>query len=421
MRGCEIEPAPVWRSHLASAEATLDLGSRDGVLTQRTSVRAAETVQKRRRWAALAAPLLATLALVAAACGPPASVCVSRGKLSVPPASTMERPIEQTSPAVAALAKRYQPTVVMSELDRFWPVSVSTVLNERDRDGVSVRLVSGRNVVADPTLADLRPSDVNSAYLDYPANLGDKAAQMRVFLRGLGVPESIIDSWPAHFSALASIADRSAQIYFYDAGTGCSYGGRDTKGYRALEYWFFYGFNYYPMTVDTPTMLDQPLSADTADVDLHEGDWEHVAVLLDREGSGYAPKFIWMARHASEGVLIPWDQVERDSTGNPVVYPAFGGHPSYPACGAHARPLLAAAVYDYVVCRPDLYTFSAATTRLVDLTAVSWSCWPGHFGTTVGTAGTSNADDPTGQILVAGPGSPLQQGENRGVCLKSSG
>lgn len=318
-----------------------------------------------------------------------------------------------SSPGLAALALRYEPTVKMSKLDRFWPVSVATVLTERDRSAGGVQLVSGGRMVADPaTLADLKPSDVSSAYLEYPASLSDKADQMRVFLRGLGVSESTIDAWPTD---LSKFVNGSAQIYFYDAGTGCSYAGQDTRRYRALQYWFFYALNYYPMTVDTPTMLSSPLQADTADIDFHEGDWEHVTVLLDQQGSGYVPKFVWMARHSSEGVLIPWDQVEHDSAGHPVVYPAFGGHPSYPDCGAHPRALLAAAVYDYVVCGgTGLYTLSAAP--LVDLARVSWSCWPGYFGTTVGTAQSSNADDPTGSILVAGPRSPLRQAENQHAC-----
>jgi hypothetical protein len=64
-----------------------------------------------------------------------------------------------------------------------------------------------------------------------------------------------------------------------------------------------------------------------------------------------------------------------------------------------------------------LYRFSAAATRLVDLAHVGWSCWPGYFGTTVGTTGSGgDADDPTGQILVAGPRSPLRQMENQHVC-----
>ncbi|MBV8990141.1 MAG: hypothetical protein JOY58_09570 [Solirubrobacterales bacterium] len=308
----------------------------------------------------------------------------------------------------------------MTALDRFWPVPVAKVLRERGLDGGTVELVSGGRILADPaTLAALTPAGKTSDFLEYPAGLADKAGQSGAFLRGLGVSESEIDAWPA--SNLVNVAQGSAQIYFYDAGSGCSYPGADTAPYRALQYWFFYGLNYYPMTVDTTTMLADPLQADTADIDFHEGDWEHVTVLLDQHGPGYTPKYIWMARHSNEGVLIPWDQIQHDSSGHPVVYPAFGGHPSYPDCGAHGRALFAAAVYDYVVCGPDLYTFNGSATPLVDLAHVSWSCWPGHFGTTVGTTGSSNADDPTGSILVAGPPSPLRQAENQHVCPPAKG
>src|SRR5207237_101648 len=83
----------------------------------------------------------------------------------------------------------------------------------------------------------------------------------RAFLRGVGVPEPLIDAWPRHLSAFLQW---SAQIYFFDAGAGCRYAGQDTSRLRALQYWFFYAFHYYPMTVDTPTMLRRPLTADPA-------------------------------------------------------------------------------------------------------------------------------------------------------------
>jgi hypothetical protein len=319
------------------------------------------------------------------------------------------------------LARQLAPTVVMSKLDRFWPVSVATVLQERGPSGEGVTLVSQRGVVPDPTLADLKPTDLADSYLDYPAGLADKTGQMDAFLRGIGVPEEAIAAWPRDVDAVARAASRTAQIYFYDAGTGCSYGGQSTAHYRALQYWFFYALNYYPMTVDTATMLSDPLRVDAADVDLHEGDWEHITVLVDEEHGQYVPKYVWMARHSGEGVLLPWDQVEQNPPGHPVVYPAFGGHPSYPSCGAHGRAILAAAVYDYAVCGREVYTFGGATTRLVDLAHVGWSCWPGYFGTTAGTTGSGDADDPTGQILVAGPRSPLRQAENQHVCLTTTG
>jgi hypothetical protein len=68
-----------------------------------------------------------------------------------------------------------------------------------------------------------------------------------------------------------------------------------------------------------------------------------------------------------------------------------------------------------------MYTFPGASTKLVDLAKVGWSCWPGYFGTTVGTKKSSNADDPTGLILAAGPRSPLRQQENKDVCPPTTG
>ena len=365
-------------------------------------------------WPAVA---LALAAVAIAGCGPQPSACVDETLPAAAQVAANERSISQSSPHAAALALRYEPTIVMSSLDGFWPVSVATVLQERGSRGTRVVLYSHGRVIADPVaLADLKPSASPSSYLDYPAVLGDKRAQTRAFLRGVGVPAATIERWPTDLSA---VVKRSAQVYFYDAGTHCSYPGDDTVGYRALQYWFFYGFNYYPITVSTKAMLADPLRTDTADLDLHEGDWEHVTVLLGRQHSHYVPKYIWMARHSNEGVLIPWDQVQHDASGHPVVYPALGGHPSYPDCGAHPRALLAAAVYDYVICGSGLYTLSGSSTRLVDLAGVSWGCWPGYFGTTAGTTASTDADDPTGLILVAGPRSPLQQAENKGVCSNS--
>jgi Vacuolar protein sorting-associated protein 62 len=325
---------------------------------------------------------------------------------------TRETAIPNTATGVDALALRYEPTVKMSRLDGYWPVSVQSVLQEQGPDGQGVQLMNkSGDPLADPaTLADLKASGKTTDYLEYPAVLADKTGQRDAFLRGIGVPEATINAWPN--ADLSAYVRNTGQIYFYDGGTDCSYPGGKTVGDRALQYWFFYGLNYYPMTVNTATMLSNPLQADNADIDFHEGDWEHITVLLSRDNT---PELVWMARHSSEGTLISWNDVQHDGT-HPVIYPAFGGHPSYPDCGAHARTLLAAAVYDYVPCSPGEYTLPGGTTRLVDLAKVSWSCWPGHFGTAAGTTATSNADDPSGAILVAGPNSPLRQAENKTAC-----
>lgn len=323
-----------------------------------------------------------------------------------------ESAIPATATGVDALALKYEPTVMMSRLDGYWPVSLPSVLKELGPDRQRVQLMNQAGVpLADPaTLADLTSSGRKTDYLDYPAVLADRTGQRNAFLRGIGVPEATIDAWPK--PDLRAYVRKTAQIYFYDGGTDCAYPGANTVGDRALQYWFFYGLNYYPMTVNTAAMLSNPLQADSADIDFHEGDWEHITVLV---GPNNTPNWVWLARHSSEGTLISWDGMQHDGT-HPVIYPAFGGHPSYPNCGAHARTLLAAAVYDYVPCGPGEYTLPGGSTPLVDLAKVNWSCWPGHFGTAAGTTAASNADDPSGAILVAGPNSPLRQAENQTAC-----
>ena len=61
-----------------------------------------------------------------------------------------------------------------------------------------------------------------------------------------------------------------------------------TSGLIGLEYWFFYPYNYYPTVIDSGLMDQAPIAGDRANVDLHQGDWEHVDVLLDPDDDAAA-------------------------------------------------------------------------------------------------------------------------------------
>ncbi len=71
-----------------------------------------------------------------------------------------EPPIEQTTPGIAALARRYQPTILVTVADRFWPVSVGALLADLGAAGQPTCLhhVPGVCAVRAPTPADLNPS-----------------------------------------------------------------------------------------------------------------------------------------------------------------------------------------------------------------------------------------------------------------------
>ena len=91
-------------------------------------------------------------------------------------------------------------------------------------------------------------------------------------------------------------------------------------------------------------MNEAPLAGDDENVDLHQGDWEHVDVLLDPRT--HAPLWLYLARHSYEGQFIPWNspQIQFDQ-GHPLLQAAFGGHPTYLAglrratAAGHLRPV----------------------------------------------------------------------------------
>ena len=180
---------------------------------------------------------------------------------------------------------------------------------------------------------------------------------------------------------------RRREIYFYYRGTissrvprACASIRTFPSGLIALEYWFYYPYNYYPLVVNDGLMNEAPIAGDDENIDLHQGDWEHVDVLLDPPT--HAPQWLYLARHSDEGQFIPWNspQIAFDQ-GHPVLQAAFGGHPTYLAgCGARPRPMTYDFTSDWLSCGSGRFAFRAATTPLVDIAPLPWACWPGYFG-----------------------------------------
>jgi hypothetical protein len=217
----------------------------------------------------------------------------------------------------------------------------------------------------------------------------------------------------------------TSAVYFYYAGkvSGDKRYGSLADGLLGLQYWFFYPYNYYPTVIQRQLMLASPLGAIRYSTDLHEGDWEHVTVLLDP--ATRKPKYLYLARHDIEGVLMSWSNTALAFDGDhPIVQAALGGHPTYDSrCAERRRRLLKDQSSDWVVCATGRYGFRAASTPLIDLARASWACWPGHFGEATPEQRRLAAlpeSDPrrwhAKVIDVAGPQSPLRQAENAGVC-----
>ena len=346
-----------------------------------------------------------------------------------------ERPIQETaSPAIAALAKRYQPTLLVTVADQNWPTSVNAILDERGSANQPVCLVQQRSPheVCPPSPSSLGGAGAQSSdYLQLPVKLAHNQSpggQFQAFLRGQYIASGSLHNWLADPGVLDPW--RSAEIYFYYRGpvslSAFPARARDPNvpsGLIALEYWFYYPYNYFPLVTNADLMNEAPIAGDDENVDLHQGDLEHADVLLDPRT--HAPLWLYLARHSYEGQFIPWNspQIQFDD-GHPVLQAAFGGHPTYLAgCGARPRPVTYDFTSDWLSCGSGRFAFRAATTPLVDMAPQPWACWPGYFGEASTKLEVQAANQPENVtdsikhfVFVAGPRAPLRQAENTGVC-----
>lgn len=374
-----------------------------------------------------------------------AGVLVHSPSNAVVQAHDGEPPIQLQRPKapapIVAVARKYQPTLLVTVADRFWPVSVGALLADRGPRGGTTCLI--RRNVKPVCGSALRPQSfpvpgAPSDYLQFPVRLTndfDGIGQFRAFQLGQYIDTGPLHSWLADPGRLDPWY--TAQIYFYLGPTvtfksfPAPRSTPDPTGadkFVPLEYWFYYPYNYFPLLANSELLNAAPIAGDKLNVDLHQGDWEHIDVLLSADD--LTPKWLYMARHSNEGQFIQWGSPSLAlDGGHPVVQAAFGGHPTYePGCGAKVRHQPGYVLVDWLACESGRFAFRAATTPLVDMAGLPWECWRGHFGA-AGTRdeiknfgqaekyGESILDKARGQVYVAGPLAPATQGENRkGGC-----
>lgn len=297
-------------------------------------------------------------------------------------------PVASTA-AARALADAMQPTVVLQARDGFWPISLQAVFRERTAARPSVcRGTAGqteqrRECTAVPAASALRWNGGDDEFLDYPPSSLDVGTQRRAAARALGLAGGV--------STPAEEQQRTAQTYFYVTP--------GLAGAVGVQYWFYYAYNYEPIR----TALGE-----VGKGGLHEGDLEHVAVLLARDGR---PVYAWLARHEREGQRFTWEEgaLQRDDADSPHlrVYPAIGSHATYEECGTKRRTTTELTdatdvINDTIDCRAPTIEFSH-DTPLVNLAMTSWACWHGRLGFSPHYQGLR------GNFLANGPLSPLLQ------------
>lgn len=310
----------------------------------------------------------------------------SHGAGHVPPPVTP--PVADPGQATT-LAGRYEPELILERQDGFWPISAEAI-DSLPPKGERPCLALRKGGECRRIFLERLPWATGpwSAFIDYPADNSDPEGQRRSF------GEALHGEGPA----------TSAQLYFYVTG-------RSPRRPVTLQYWFYYPFNYLPV---------RSHGVDLADIDLHEGDFEGLFVLVSART--HKPIYVWMPRHADEGERFVWKEgiLRHDGT-HPIGFVARGSHATYESCGRKFRtheadtglPVLHRQVVDvpddYVSCAEGDRYGLPANVPLVDLARTWWACWRGHLGNAPGLGGTPVLGKLLEQIDVDGPQTPLFQ------------
>jgi hypothetical protein len=247
------------------------------------------------------------------------------------------RPVAQPSPAT--LLARHVPVFVLHPAEQVRPTSVDGFLADSD---LQRRTASGWEPADGPL----------------PAGGSDERLDQRTCraLDGPAATRCYVASEAAH------------------GGRPVVYGAALRRGNRIeLQYWVWYPWDAYSPTVP-PGELWQ----------VHEGDWESVAVIVDPKGR---PLTVGYSQHG-KGARRDWARAPRRGL-RPLAYVALGSHANYPTAGTQrldprvVDPLFISvirqngqAAVDHTgngrVVRPSLVRIAATTP--------SWMAFAGGFG-----------------------------------------
>jgi Vacuolar protein sorting-associated protein 62 len=245
----------------------------------------------------------------------------------------------ERTPSLAALLARHAPVLVLHPAEEFQPVPVEGFLADSD---LTRKSVSGWETVPGPLPkggADLRLDQRDCVAIDGPA------------------------ASPCYAAAEAAHA-ASPVVY------GAAF---RTKTRIDLQYWLWYPYDDYSAT-DPPGEVWQ----------VHEGDWESVSVILDRDGR---PLVVALSAHC-EGTRRAWAGVERRGL-RPLVYVALGSHANYFGTGIHPHdpvcwPPEARDIVRVFALADRTGAGRVVRPRLVRVTATSpsWMTFAGAWGET---------------------------------------
>lgn len=116
--------------------------------------------------------------------------------------------------------------------------------------------------------------------------------------------------------------DRAPVYYEVNCADGSTVPLDECNSHKVITYWFFYG-----RSQPNFTGFDKAF-----ELGKHEGDWEHVNVHLNADGT-QATQVDYFAHHDPAREVPYAESLSEESGTHPVVFSAKGGHGSYPSAG----------------------------------------------------------------------------------------
>jgi hypothetical protein len=166
---------------------------------------------------------------------------------------------EESAPALRGLVRRFNPAVALPEADSPWPVDVGYAWS--DGGDLHARTVGAGGRALDDRVVRRAASLAKTAWNDLPANDGAGHA-IHYWVDGPGddaVTASGRTGWRERWRAIAG--PDPARSPFPPTEYAHAFWLDRANGRLAIQYWFFYPFNEW--------------------INHHEGDWEHVEVILE--------------------------------------------------------------------------------------------------------------------------------------------
>jgi hypothetical protein len=220
------------------------------------------------------------------------------------------------------MAARLAPLVWLAAGDTSGPTDANSFIanshlywaHDQDCKSDLITRTVDEDALADGTYRHRRAINTNPVGLGVPVDCPEKDHIGREYrsnenthpLRSEDVPGKdgfFLDLVDSRRPGLGS--DAAPTYWQYNRGEG---------GRGAYVFWLFYAYNDYH--------------------NKHEGDWERIAVQVDRG----APTGVVFWKHELPPCLVPWNKLERTEDGHPIVYSAKNAHGAYPREGKFRHP-----------------------------------------------------------------------------------